>query len=88
MIPLEVYGTLASAYAEIDASLRSTLADAIADLPEVEGVVLDGRPWAVLAAQSERLDLLVVGSRGYGPLRAVITGGTSGPLHRTMRTAP
>ena len=64
-------------------SLRATNAtDAVADVPEAEGVVLEGRPWAALAAYSEQLDVLFVGSRGYGPLRAVITGGTSGPLLR------
>jgi nucleotide-binding universal stress UspA family protein len=80
VIPLEVYGTLASAHAEIDAALRAANADAVIDVPEAEGVVLEGRPWAALAAYSEQLDVLFVGSRGYGPLRAVITGGTSGPL--------
>lgn len=80
VIPLEVYGTLASAHAEIEAALRAANADAVLDVPDAEGVVLDGRPWAALAAYSEQLDMLFVGSRGYGPLRAVITGGTSGPL--------
>jgi nucleotide-binding universal stress UspA family protein len=80
VIPLEVYGTLAAAHAEVDAALREALARAVEDLPDAEGVVLEGRPWAALAAHSQRLDLLFVGSRGYGPLRAVITGGTSGPL--------
>jgi len=80
VIPLEVYGTGAYAQAELDAALREALTRAIEDVPEAEGVVLDGRPWAALAAYSEQLDLLLVGSRGYGPARAVITGGTSGPL--------
>lgn len=80
VIPLEVYGTYASGHAEIDAALRESLARAVEDVPDADGVVLDGRPWAALAAYSEQLDLLLVGSRGYGPVRAVITGGTSGPL--------
>ena len=79
VIPLELYGTPPSAHAEIDASMRAALDDAVAGTA-AETVVLDGRPWAALAAQSQLLNLLIVGSRGYGPLRAVITGGTSGPL--------
>jgi len=46
------------------------------------GVVLEGRPWRRLAEHSSELDLLLVGSRGYGPLHSVILGGTSGPLLR------
>ena len=80
VIPFEVYGTPASTQAELDAALRAALTRAIEDVPDADGVVLDGRPWAALSAYSEQLDLLLVGSRGYGPVRAVITGGTSGPL--------
>ena len=79
VIPLELYGTPPSAQAEIEASMRIALDDAVAGTA-AETVVLDGRPWAALAAKSAQLDLLIVGSRGYGPLHAVITGGTSGPL--------
>jgi nucleotide-binding universal stress UspA family protein len=43
---------------------------------EVEAFV-DDDPADVLVAVSERLDLLVCGSRGYGPLRAVLLGGVS-----------
>jgi nucleotide-binding universal stress UspA family protein len=37
---------------------------------------------AVLADASESLDLLLLGSRGYGPMHAVIVGGVSGRLVR------
>lgn len=80
VIPLEVYGTMADAHAELDTALRTAVARAVEDRPEADGVVLEGRPWAALSAYSEQLDLLFAGSRGYGPLHAVITGGTSGPL--------
>jgi len=43
---------------------------------EVEAFV-DDDPVPVLVAVSEHLDLLVCGSRGYGPLRAVLLGGVS-----------
>jgi nucleotide-binding universal stress UspA family protein len=36
----------------------------------------------VLAERSRELDLLVVGSRGYGPVRQVLIGGVSAELMR------
>ena len=42
----------------------------------------EGDPAEVLAARSHELDLLVVGSRGYGPVRQVLIGGVSGELMR------
>jgi nucleotide-binding universal stress UspA family protein len=42
--------------------------------------VLDGDPVARLAQASERLDLLVLGSRRYGPVRTTLLGGVSSPL--------
>jgi nucleotide-binding universal stress UspA family protein len=42
---------------------------------EIESWV--GDPAKVLVDLSERLDLLVCGSRGYGPMRAVLLGGVS-----------
>ena len=50
------------------------------ELVEASGLVLEGHAWRGLADQSTHHDLLFAGSRGYGPLHAVITGGTSGPL--------
>ena len=41
-----------------------------------------GDPAPVLADASELLDLLFVGSRGYGPARAVMVGGVAGRLVR------
>jgi nucleotide-binding universal stress UspA family protein len=46
-------------------------------------VVEEGDPADRLAAASEHLDLLVCGSRGYGPLRTVLLGGVSGRLAHT-----
>lgn len=47
-----------------------------------EGALLAGNPAQALAGASEDLDLLVCGSRGYGPLRTVLLGGTSHALVR------
>lgn len=44
---------------------------------ELETVLLDGDPARELAAQGAELDLLVLGSRGYGPLRRVLLGGVA-----------
>jgi nucleotide-binding universal stress UspA family protein len=48
-------------------------------------VRLAGAPAEMLADYSERLDVLVTGSRGYGPLRSVLVGGVSGRLVRSAR---
>jgi len=61
---------------------------ALRELPfAVDGTIarLRGEPADALARHSAGLDLLVAGSRGYGPLRSVIAGGVSGRLIRTAR---
>ena len=60
------------------AETASTLA---ADVP-TEPVVAVGAPEQVLADESKTADLVVVGSRGYGPHRAVLLGSVSGRLVR------
>jgi len=50
--------------------------------PSATGEVLDGQSAAALAAASSDLDLLVCGSRGFGPLRTLVLGGTSHALVR------
>lgn len=93
VIPSDVYGAPAlmagPSYIvvadDVEADIRKDLEETVAALPDdvaAEGVVLEGRPWRRLADKSAELDLLFVGSRGYGPLQAVILGGTSGPLMR------
>lgn len=52
-----------------------------ADVP-TEPVVAVGAPEQVLAEESHKADLVVVGSRGYGPHRAVLLGSVSGRLVR------
>jgi nucleotide-binding universal stress UspA family protein len=59
---------------------EQVLADAIAEFAadvEVESDVLFQDPAHALVAASANLDLLVMGSRAYGPLRAVLLGGVS-----------
>lgn len=62
---------------------RNALQDALAALPDdVDGDcrVRQGDPPAELAAEAATLDMLLLGSRGYGPLRRVVAGGTADRL--------
>jgi nucleotide-binding universal stress UspA family protein len=52
---------------------------------EVDRVVESGHPLPALRTASEEADVLVVGSRGYGPLHHVVLGSVSAKL---MRSAP
>jgi nucleotide-binding universal stress UspA family protein len=91
VISTEVYGagawiggpSYAATIAGVREELRRDLDNVVSALPAdfaPEAVVLEGRPWRELADYSRTLDLLLIGSRGYGPLHAVIAGGTSGPV--------
>jgi nucleotide-binding universal stress UspA family protein len=58
---------------EAEASLRAVVAE-LGDDVTVEVDAFIGEPADILIDLSERLDLLICGSRGYGPLRAVMLG--------------
>src|SRR5688500_7231070 len=63
--------------AEVERPAREHLDDLVAALPEnvtAEAVVIMGDPEGELAAETERVDLMIAGSRGYGPHRAVVLG--------------
>jgi nucleotide-binding universal stress UspA family protein len=57
----------------------------VRSLEGIEVHVASGHPGEELAAFSHELDLLTVGSRGYGPLRRMMLGSTSQQLSRTAR---
>ena len=61
---------------EAESQLRDVVAELEGDVP-VEAEAMVGDPAEVLRDFSKGLDLLVVGSRGYGPLRAVLLGSVS-----------
>jgi nucleotide-binding universal stress UspA family protein len=64
--------------------LEALVADAAQDVGErTRAVTVQGLPAAELAARSAELDLMVVGSRGYGPLKRVILGSTARKLVRS-----
>ena len=61
------------------------LDEAVASLkgePRGERFFAAGHPAEILAEASEELDLLVLGSRGYGPLHSVLVGGVAGRVVR------
>lgn len=70
---------------DAEGSARAHLDQVVGTLPSdlaTESRLLAGDPARLLAESSEDLDLLIMGSRGYGPLRAVLLGGVSGRLVR------
>ena len=81
------FAATSKGYGEIVGELRADLAtvvDAAAarlgDELRTTTQLTDGSPVDVLADASESLDLLVVGSRGYGPIRAVMPGSATAAL--------
>jgi nucleotide-binding universal stress UspA family protein len=56
-------------------------------LDDVEGDVTYGEPSEELARFSEGLDLLIVGSHSYGPLRRLMNGSTASYLAKRSRCA-
>jgi nucleotide-binding universal stress UspA family protein len=78
-------GMVAAAFAD---DLDEVLRDAnnrLKELPDVEGRAVYGLAGEELAAFGDEVDLLVVGSRGYGPIRRLVLGSTSEYLERHAR---
>ena len=66
--------------------LEQALAAAAETLSASAAVELaDAEPADLLVERSEQLDLLVLGSRGYGPIKQVLLGGVSGRVVREAR---
>jgi nucleotide-binding universal stress UspA family protein len=65
---------------EHEGKQREELEQAVATWPRdvpAESRFLIGRPGDELARQSEAVDVMLVGSRGHGPLAALLLGGVS-----------
>ena len=74
--------------APVGDAINAMVDDARARIAALEGIephAVYGSPAEELAWYSASLDLLVVGSRGYGPLGRLIHGSTSQELARTAR---
>jgi nucleotide-binding universal stress UspA family protein len=56
-------------------------------LPDVDGHAVHGLTGEELAAFSEEMDILIVGSRSYGPVCRLMLGSTSGYLERHARSS-
>lgn len=72
---------------DLETRQREQLERRVAEQPSdvaVEPVFCLGSPNRELATQSETVDLMVMGSRGYGPLHAVLLGGVT---HAVVRKA-
>ena len=66
-----------------EAMAKEYLTDAIADIDvPIEGQVVAGTPVSALVELSREVDLLVVGSRGWGPVRRILVGSTAARLIR------
>jgi nucleotide-binding universal stress UspA family protein len=59
----------------------------LAELPGVEGHAVYGIAGEELAAFGDQVDILVVGSRGYGPVKRLVAGSTCDYLERHARCA-
>jgi len=83
MIPTVAYtGIMAPVLGEsIDVMLQEANSR-IKELPDVDGHAVYGLAGEELAAFGDRVDLLVVGSRGYGPVKRLVLGSTSDYLER------
>jgi nucleotide-binding universal stress UspA family protein len=70
---------------EATEKLMAEASDELAGLEGVVGEVATGIAGEELAAFGARVDLLVVGSRGYGPIRRLMLGGTAAHLASNAR---
>jgi nucleotide-binding universal stress UspA family protein len=68
---------------DAERAARRELERAVDGLPHAEAAFLVGDPAHELALESEVSDLMVIGSRNYGPAPAVLLGDVSGSLIRT-----
>jgi len=82
-LPLYAYNPLV--IGPLTESLLDEARTRLAALPGVDARAVTGYPGEELAVFSAALDLLVVGSRSYGPVRRLVLGSTSHYLERYAR---
>jgi len=84
-IPSYSYSGMMAPVGEGIELMLSEAQERIAEIPGVTGRVVFGLAGEELSAFGENLDILVVGSRSYGPLRRLVVGSTSEYLERKAR---
>ena len=78
-------GTAPVIYVEAISDAVKAAQERLAKLEGVEVEVAQGVPGEELARFGDEVDLLVCGSRGYGPIRRLVVGSTSNYLQRHAR---
>lgn len=74
-VPVAVSDATLSLNQALKSELASSLENAVSEIGlRVTAQLFEGDPATVLAAESASLDLLVVGSRGYGPVGSALLG--------------
>jgi nucleotide-binding universal stress UspA family protein len=87
-IPTIAYtGIVPIALGESIETLLENAREQLDTLPDVEARAVYGLAGEELAAFAKEVDLLVVGSRSYGPIRRLINGSTSAYLQRHSRSS-
>jgi nucleotide-binding universal stress UspA family protein len=90
VVSLPAWGYIApmpANWGEIVEEDRKAAQQKVTALEGVEATAVYGLPGEELAAFGDRVDLLVVGSRNYGPVRRLVLGSTSHGLARHARCA-
>ena len=88
VVSLTVYaytGSVPPAIVDTEDELIQKANRRLEELPGVEGRALCGLTGEELAAFGDEVDILVVGSRGYGPIRRLVLGSTANYLERRAR---
>jgi nucleotide-binding universal stress UspA family protein len=88
VVPIMTYAYTGMVPTAIGDSVEVMLREAnsrLKELPDVQGRAVYGLTGEELAAFGDELDVLVVGSRGYGPLKRLMLGSTSEYLERHAR---
>jgi nucleotide-binding universal stress UspA family protein len=80
--------SVAALRTDVERDMQKSLDAIVAEIPSdvaARSVRLTGGAAETLTERSEHLDLLITGSRGYGPLHSVLVGGVSGRLMRAAQ---
>jgi nucleotide-binding universal stress UspA family protein len=88
VVPIATYAYTGIAPPVMGDSIEAMLNEAkgrLKELPGVEGHAVYGLTGEQLASFGDEVDILVVGSRGYGPMRRLVLGSTSDYLERHAR---